>query len=106
MSMRIATAEWADPALVEETYAYRDGTIWLGRSASENQGPGGYLVDRHRWPGSGLGGGGGRRGGGEPPPTNLPTLRPWPGRRAGRPGSRGGRPGSRPEPDSHLRSAT
>jgi hypothetical protein len=46
MSMRIATAEWADPALVEETYAYRDGTIWLGRSASENQVPVGYLDDR------------------------------------------------------------
>lgn len=47
MSMRIATAEWADPSLVEQNYAYRDGTIWLGRSASENQVPVGYLDDRH-----------------------------------------------------------
>jgi type IV secretory pathway TraG/TraD family ATPase VirD4 len=47
MSMRIATAEWADPALVEEKYAYRDGTIWLGRSASEDQVPVGYSDDRH-----------------------------------------------------------
>jgi len=47
MSMRIATAEWADPSLVEQNYAYRDGTIWLGRSASENQVPVGYRDDRH-----------------------------------------------------------
>jgi type IV secretory pathway TraG/TraD family ATPase VirD4 len=45
--MRIATAEWADPELVEDKYAYRDGTIWLGRSASENQVPVGYEDDRH-----------------------------------------------------------
>ena len=47
MSMRIATAEWADPALVEESYAYREGTIWLGRSASEQPVPVGYSDDRH-----------------------------------------------------------
>jgi type IV secretory pathway TraG/TraD family ATPase VirD4 len=47
MSTRLATAEWADPSLVEETYAYRDGTIWLGRSASEHQVPVGYRDDRH-----------------------------------------------------------
>src|ERR1035438_558653 len=47
MSTRLATAEWADPALVEDTYAYRDGTIWLGRSASEHQVPVGYRDDRH-----------------------------------------------------------
>jgi len=47
MSTRIATAEWADPALVEEKYLYRDGTVWLGRSASEPQVPIGYVDDRH-----------------------------------------------------------
>ena len=47
MSMRIATAEWANPDLVEESYAYRDGTVWLGRSASEHQVPVGYSDDRH-----------------------------------------------------------
>src|SRR5713226_4628935 len=45
--MRIATAEWADPAQVETQYAYRDGTVWLGRSASEQQVPIGYRDDRH-----------------------------------------------------------
>ena len=47
MTMRIATAEWANPAEVEERYPYRDGTVWLGRSASENQVPLGYRDDRH-----------------------------------------------------------
>src|SRR6266849_5969731 len=47
MSTRIATAEWADPALVEEKYLYRDGTVWLGRSASEHPLPVGYSDDRH-----------------------------------------------------------
>lgn len=47
MSMRIATAEWADPALVDQSYAYREGTIWLGRSASEHPVPVGYSDDRH-----------------------------------------------------------
>lgn len=47
MSTRIATAEWADPALVEEKYRYRDGDVWLGRSASEKQIPLGYQDDRH-----------------------------------------------------------
>lgn len=45
--MRIATAEWANPDQVEESYAFRDGMIWLGRSASENQSPIGYRDDRH-----------------------------------------------------------
>ncbi len=27
--MRIATAEWANPAEVEERYLYRDGLVWL-----------------------------------------------------------------------------
>jgi type IV secretory pathway TraG/TraD family ATPase VirD4 len=45
--MRVATAEWADPAQVETQYAYRDGTVWLGRSGSENQVPLGYRDDRH-----------------------------------------------------------
>jgi type IV secretory pathway TraG/TraD family ATPase VirD4 len=47
MTERIATAEWADPALVEEKYLYRDGTVWLGRSASEQPVPVGYTDDRH-----------------------------------------------------------
>ena len=47
MSSRIATAEWADPALVEEKYLYRDGTVWLGRSPTEQPVPVGYSDDRH-----------------------------------------------------------
>jgi type IV secretory pathway TraG/TraD family ATPase VirD4 len=47
MSVRIATAEWADPALVEQAYEYHPGTSWLGRSASENEVPLGYGDDRH-----------------------------------------------------------
>jgi type IV secretory pathway TraG/TraD family ATPase VirD4 len=47
MSSRIATAEWADPALVEEKYLYRNGDVWLGRSPSDRQLPIGYCDDRH-----------------------------------------------------------
>jgi len=47
MTERIATAEWADPTLVEEKYLYRDGTVWLGRSPSEHPVPVGYTDDRH-----------------------------------------------------------
>src|SRR3984957_13885208 len=47
MTMRIATAAWADPAEVETRYQYKDGTVWLGRSASESQAPIGYRDDRH-----------------------------------------------------------
>jgi type IV secretory pathway TraG/TraD family ATPase VirD4 len=47
VTTRIATAEWADPALVEEKYLYRDGTVWLGRSAGEHPVPVGYSDDRH-----------------------------------------------------------
>jgi type IV secretory pathway TraG/TraD family ATPase VirD4 len=47
MTTRLATAEWADPSLVQQNYAYRDGTIWLGRSASEHPVPVGYTDDRH-----------------------------------------------------------
>jgi type IV secretory pathway TraG/TraD family ATPase VirD4 len=47
MTERIATAEWADPALVEEKYLYRNGTVWLGRSPSEHMVPVGYTDDRH-----------------------------------------------------------
>ena len=45
--MRIATAEWANPEEVEERYLYRDGTVWLGRSASDKPVPVGYRDDRH-----------------------------------------------------------
>jgi type IV secretory pathway TraG/TraD family ATPase VirD4 len=37
----------ANPAEVGERYAYRDGTVWLGRSASEDMVPVGYADDRH-----------------------------------------------------------
>ena len=47
MTMRIATAAWADPDEVEERYPYRDGTVWLGRSGSDGRLPLGYLDDRH-----------------------------------------------------------
>jgi type IV secretory pathway TraG/TraD family ATPase VirD4 len=47
MSVRIATAEWADPALVEQAYEYRPGTSWLGRSATDKDVPLGYGDDRH-----------------------------------------------------------
>src|ERR1035438_6220844 len=72
MSMRIATAKWADPSLVEQNYAYRDGAIWLGRSASENQVPVGYLDDRHVCLVSGSRGGKGTT-------SIIPTLLTWPG---------------------------
>jgi type IV secretory pathway TraG/TraD family ATPase VirD4 len=47
ISMRIATAEWANPALVEQNYAFDSGMVWLGRSCSENNAPIGYRDDRH-----------------------------------------------------------
>src|SRR5712664_29641 len=47
MGTRLGTAEWADPGLVEEKYRYRDGDVWLGRSASEKEIPLGYRDDRH-----------------------------------------------------------
>ena len=72
MAMRIATAEWADPAEVEQRYLYRDGTVWLGRSASENQAPLGYKDDRHVCLVGGSRGGKGTTG-------IVPTLITWPG---------------------------
>ena len=47
METRIATAEWADPGLVEEKYLFRKGDVWLGRSAGRGQLPIGYSDDRH-----------------------------------------------------------
>lgn len=47
MGTPIATAQWADPALVEERYSYQEGDVWLGRSPSETQLPVGYHDDRH-----------------------------------------------------------
>jgi type IV secretory pathway TraG/TraD family ATPase VirD4 len=70
--MRVATAEWADPALVETRYAYRDGTVWLGRSASENQLALGYRDDRHVCLVSGSRGGKGTS-------FIIPSLIEWPG---------------------------
>src|SRR5262249_46015702 len=70
--MRVATAEWADPALVETQYAYRDGTVWLGRSPSENQIPLGYRDDRHVCVVSGSRGGKGTS-------FIIPSLIEWPG---------------------------
>ena len=72
MSMRIATAEWANPAEVEARYQYRAGTVWLGRSASENQVPLGYRDDRHVCLVSGSRGGKGTS-------FIIPSLLEWPG---------------------------
>jgi type IV secretory pathway TraG/TraD family ATPase VirD4 len=47
MSSRIATAEWAEQALVEKTYLYRDGEVWLGRSGTDRPVSIGYCDDRH-----------------------------------------------------------
>ena len=71
MTMRIATAEWADPDEVEERYLYHDGTIWLGRSASEHQTPLGYRDDRHVCLVGGSRGGKGTTG-------IIPALITWP----------------------------
>jgi type IV secretory pathway TraG/TraD family ATPase VirD4 len=46
-SMRIATAEWANPEQVEQSYPYNDGTVWLGRSCGENNTGIGCRDDRH-----------------------------------------------------------
>src|ERR1700687_45148 len=72
MTMRIATAEWANPAEVEERYLYSDGTVWLGRSASENPVSIGYLDDRHVCLVSGSRGGKGTS-------FIIPSLIEWPG---------------------------
>lgn len=72
MDTRIATAEWADPAVVEKVYAYRDGTIWLGRSPSEHPAPLGYEDDRHVCLVGGSRGGKGTT-------SIVPTLLTWPG---------------------------
>src|ERR1039457_4103091 len=71
MTMRIATAEWANPDEVEERYLYRDGMIWLGRS-SEHQVPLGYMDDRHVCLVGGSRGGKGTTG-------IIPALLTWPG---------------------------
>jgi type IV secretory pathway TraG/TraD family ATPase VirD4/DNA-binding protein H-NS len=47
MTTRLATAEWADPAEFEKRFLYREGSIWLGRSASTDGVPLGYKDDRH-----------------------------------------------------------
>ena len=70
--MRIGTAEWANPNEVEERYGYRDGMVWLGRSASEYQVPLGYRDDRHICLVGGSRGGKGTTG-------IIPTLITWPG---------------------------
>jgi len=72
MTMRIATAAWADPDEVESRYLYRDGMIWLGRSASDSQLPLGYRDDRHVCVVGGSRGGKGTTG-------IIPTLVTWPG---------------------------
>jgi type IV secretory pathway TraG/TraD family ATPase VirD4 len=72
MAMRIATAEWANPDEVEQRYLYRDGMIWLGRSASENQVALGYRDDRHVCLVGGSRGGKGTTG-------IIPALITWPG---------------------------
>ena len=72
MTMRIATAEWANPDEVEERYRYRDGMVWLGRSLTEDQVPLGYEDDRHI---SYVGGTRGSKG----TTGIIPTLLTWPG---------------------------
>lgn len=72
MTMRIATAAWADPDEVEERYPYRDGTVWLGRSGSEGRLPLGYLDDRHVCLVGGSRGGKGTT-------SIIPALITWPG---------------------------
>ena len=72
MTTRIATAEWADPSLVEEAYAYRDGTVWLGRSATDHHVPLGYEDDRHVCLVGGSRGGKGTT-------SIIPALLTWPG---------------------------
>jgi len=47
MVQALATAHWADPHWVEERYPSIEGTVWLGRSASERDLPLGYMDDRH-----------------------------------------------------------
>jgi len=47
MDQRLGTAQWADPEFVEENFAYDEGAVWLGRSASDNDEPLGYSDDRH-----------------------------------------------------------
>lgn len=72
MTMRIATAEWANPDEVEDRYLYTEGMIWLGRSASENEVPLGYRDDRHVCLVGGSRGGKGTTG-------IIPALLTWPG---------------------------
>jgi type IV secretory pathway TraG/TraD family ATPase VirD4 len=72
MTMRIATAAWADPDEVEERYPYHDGTVWLGRSGSEGRIPLGYLDDRHVCLVGGSRGGKGTT-------SIIPALVTWPG---------------------------
>jgi type IV secretory pathway TraG/TraD family ATPase VirD4 len=72
MAMRIATAAWADPAEVDEKYRYRNGTVWLGRSAIEDQVPLGYVDDRHVTLVSGSRGGKGTS-------FIIPAAIEWPG---------------------------
>lgn len=72
MTMRIATAAWADPDEVEERYPYRDGTLWLGRSGGEDRVPLGYLDDRHICLVGGSRGGKGTT-------SIVPALITWPG---------------------------
>src|ERR1700688_2012324 len=47
MATRIATAEWADQAEVEERYPYRDGPGVAGAWGGEQPVPVGYRDDRH-----------------------------------------------------------
>jgi len=47
MGTPIATAQWADPALVEDRYFYQQGDVWLGRSPGDTRLPIGYRDDRH-----------------------------------------------------------
>ncbi len=47
MEQRLGTAQWADPESVETNFPYCNGTVWIGRTASDSDAPVGYGDDRH-----------------------------------------------------------
>ena len=70
MSQRLGSAEWTNPAETDRRYRFRDGTIWLGRSA--NGVPLGHGDDRHVTLVAGTRGGKGTT-------SIIPTLLTWRG---------------------------
>jgi len=68
--MKLGTASWIDPTLVESRYPFEAGTIWLGRGISDV--PIGYSNDQHVVLMS-------RTRGGKATSGITPTLLTWPG---------------------------